>query len=63
MSWAALNQQLRELLPRFSLPADDPAALELMQRLLDLGGKGGVLPMLQASRLAPSQADKQALRQ
>lgn len=63
MSWAALNQQLRELLPRFSLPANDPAALELAERLLDLGGEGVVLPSLQASRLASSQAEKQALRQ
>ena len=63
MSWTALNQQLRQLLPRFRLPADNPAALELSQQLVDLGGEGGVLPMLQASRLAPSQADKQALRQ
>lgn len=62
MSWEALNQQLRELLPRFALPSDSEAAAELADMVLRLGGEGGVLARLQASSLAPSEAEMEALR-
>ena len=62
MSWAALNTQLRELLPRFVLPAELDAAQELVKQLMDLGGQGGQLPSLQDAGLEPSSAEAEALR-
>ncbi len=62
MSWAALNQQLRGLLPRFSLPVDEAAAHDLSERLFDIGGEGGALDNLQASGVEPSPAETAALR-
>lgn len=63
MSWGALNRELRELLPRFSLPTDLPAVRELAERLIDLGGQDGQLSRLQASGLEPSRTEAEALRE
>ncbi len=62
MSWAALNRELRGLLPRFSLPADDPAAYDLEERLVDLVADGGELSRLRARGVEPSPAEDEALR-
>ncbi|PRW59886.1 hypothetical protein C2E21_2006 [Chlorella sorokiniana] len=63
ISWAALSEQLRGLLPRFLLPADDPVSLDMADQLMDLGSEGGELPRLQASGLRPSPAEAEALRE
>jgi len=62
MSWAALNKRLRGLLPRFRLPVDDPAALDLDAMLHDFSGAGGALSRLQGSGVGPSAAEGKALR-
>lgn len=62
MSWTALNQQLRELLPRFALPSDTEAAAELAYMVLHIAQEGAELSRLQASLLAPSEEEKEALR-
>ena len=61
MSWAALNRELRELLPRFALPADLDAAEALVERLNGLTDHGGALTMVQASGLAPTPTEEDAL--
>ena len=48
MSWAAVNRELRELLPRFALPAAVAVAQKVSDRLFDLGRQGGQIPRLQA---------------
>ena len=65
MSWAAVIQQLRGLLPRFALPADNPAYFELDRMMHDFGGQAasGAALRLQASGLKPSPAEAKALRQ
>ena len=62
MSWAALNRELRELLPRFTLPADFDAALDLSKCTNARGGPADTLLKLQASGLAPSPAEAEALQ-
>ena len=62
MSWTALNQQLRELLPRFALPSDSEAAAELADMVLHIAQEGAELSRLQASGFAPSEEEKEALR-
>ena len=63
MSWAALNRELRELLPRFALPADLDAAQELAKRVNGLAGRRGALARLQDAGLKPSSAEAEALRE
>ena len=63
MSWAALNRELRELLPRFSLPADWDAVHELADHLNAAEGPDAALFALQASWLEPSPAEAEALQQ
>ncbi len=61
MSWAALNKRLRGLLPRFSLPNDLAAAVELGNSLQDLVKDGGPLARMQRSGLKPSELEAEAL--
>ena len=63
MSWAALNRELRELLPRLALPADLGTARELEKRVHGLGGSQGALSRLQDAGLRPSSAEADALRE
>ncbi len=62
MSWTAVNQQLRGLLPLFSLPPGHPASHELVKTMHDLDGEGGKIQRLQASGLKPSPDEAAALR-
>jgi hypothetical protein len=61
MSWAALNEQLRALLPRFSLPADSKAADDLSEQLHALGRPNGLLCTLEREVELP-EAEAEALR-
>lgn len=63
MSWAALNEQLAALLPRFAVPIDPAAAENLMSEAMGLGGSDGAVARLQDSGLRPTASEADALKE